>query len=43
MGNDFTDPRRPVAILSIGDMGAGIARLLIAKGIRVVTDLTGRG
>ncbi len=31
-----------IAVLSIGDMGGGIARLLVAKGFRVVTDVTGR-
>jgi predicted dinucleotide-binding enzyme len=42
MGVDFENPRRQIAILSIGDMGAGIARLLVAKGFRVITELTGR-
>ncbi|KAB5563435.1 6-phosphogluconate dehydrogenase [Coniochaeta sp. 2T2.1] len=37
-----TDLKPTIAILSIGDMGAGIARLLVAKGFRVVTDVTGR-
>ncbi|KAB5580325.1 putative Phosphogluconate dehydrogenase [Coniochaeta sp. 2T2.1] len=37
-----TDLKPTVAILSIGDMGAGIARLLVAKGFRIVTDVTGR-
>nr|POE77665.1 hypothetical protein CFP56_09312 [Quercus suber] len=31
-----------VGILSIGDMGAGIARLLIANGFRVVTNVSDR-
>jgi 3-hydroxyacyl-CoA dehydrogenase len=31
-----------VAILSLGEMGAGIARLLNAHSIRVVTVLSGR-
>ncbi|OIW34866.1 6-phosphogluconate dehydrogenase [Coniochaeta ligniaria NRRL 30616] len=35
-------PKTTIAVLSIGDMGGGIARLLVAKGFRVVTDVTGR-
>ncbi|KAH8905436.1 6-phosphogluconate dehydrogenase [Coniochaeta sp. PMI_546] len=35
-------PKTTVAVLSVGDMGSGIARLLVAKGFRVVTDVTGR-
>lgn len=31
-----------VGILSIGDMGLGFARLLIAKGYEVVTNAVGR-
>ncbi|KAH6692319.1 6-phosphogluconate dehydrogenase [Plectosphaerella plurivora] len=31
-----------VAVLSIGDMGVGIARLLISQGFKVVTNVTGR-
>jgi hypothetical protein len=31
-----------VAVLSIGDMGVGIARLLISQGFTVVTNVTGR-
>ncbi|KAK6405096.1 hypothetical protein LTR95_018807, partial [Oleoguttula sp. CCFEE 5521] len=34
--------RATVGILSIGDMGAGIARLLSAHGYRVVTNASGR-
>jgi hypothetical protein len=35
-------PLATVGILSIGDMGVGIAKLLIAKNYRVVTNLEGR-
>ncbi|KAM3086609.1 hypothetical protein ACMFMG_000735 [Clarireedia jacksonii] len=35
-------PRATVGILSIGDMGMGIAKLLIAYGYRVVTNIEGR-
>lgn len=35
-------PLPVVGILSIGDMGAGIARLLVAKGFTVVSNCTGR-
>lgn len=35
-------PLATVGILSIGDMGMGIAKLLIAKNYRVVTNLEGR-
>lgn len=31
-----------VGILSIGDMGMGIAKLLIAKGFSVTTNCAGR-
>lgn len=36
------EPKSTIAILSIGDMGGSIARLLISKGFRIVTDVTGR-
>lgn len=36
------NPKTTIGILSIGDMGGGIARLLVAEGFRVVTDVTGR-
>ena len=35
-------PLATVGILSIGDMGMGIAKLLIARNYRVVTNLEGR-
>lgn len=35
-------PLATVGILSIGDMGMGIAKLLIAKNYRVVTNVEGR-
>jgi hypothetical protein len=35
-------PLATVGILSIGDMGMGIAKLLIARNYRVVTTLEGR-
>lgn len=31
-----------IGILSIGDMGMGIAKLLVAKGFVVATNCTGR-
>jgi 3-hydroxyacyl-CoA dehydrogenase len=31
-----------VGIISIGDMGAGVARLLIAHGYRVLTNVSDR-
>lgn len=31
-----------IGILSIGDMGMGVAKLLISQGYRVVTNLEGR-
>lgn len=34
--------RSAIAIVSIGDMGVGIAKLLIAKGFSVVTNINGR-
>ncbi|KAF2275974.1 6-phosphogluconate dehydrogenase C-terminal domain-like protein [Westerdykella ornata] len=38
----MTSPRATVGILSIGQMGAGIAELLLAHGYRVVTNATDR-
>lgn len=35
-------PLATVGVLSIGDMGMGIARLLIAHNYRVVTNVEGR-
>jgi hypothetical protein len=35
-------PLATVGILSIGEMGMGIAKLLIAKNYRVVTNVEGR-
>lgn len=35
-------PLATVGIQSIGDMGLGIARLLIANNYRVITNATGR-
>lgn len=35
-------PLATVGILSIGDMGMGIAKLLVAHNYRVVTNLEGR-
>lgn len=35
-------PLATVGILSIGDMGVGIAKLLVAHGYRVVTNVEGR-
>jgi len=35
-------PLATVGILSIGDMGVGISRLLIAHNYRVVTNIEGR-
>jgi hypothetical protein len=35
-------PLATVGILSIGDMGMGIAKLLLAKNYRVVTNVEGR-
>jgi len=31
-----------VGIISLGDMGIGVARLLIAKNYKVITNLEGR-
>jgi 3-hydroxyisobutyrate dehydrogenase-like beta-hydroxyacid dehydrogenase len=31
-----------VGVLSIGEMGMGVAKLLIARGYRVVTNVEGR-
>ncbi|CCF43678.1 6-phosphogluconate dehydrogenase [Colletotrichum higginsianum] len=31
-----------VGVISIGDMGVGIAKLLVAKGFRVATNVKGR-
>lgn len=38
----MSSPRATVAILSIGEMGLGVANLLLAQGYRVVTNLEGR-
>lgn len=35
-------PLATVGILSIGDMGLGVAKLLLAHGFDVVTNITGR-
>lgn len=35
-------PRTAIGVLSIGDMGVGIAKLLIAHDFTVVTNVTGR-
>ena len=37
-----TLPRANVAVLSIGEMGLGVANLLLAHGYRVFTNLEGR-
>lgn len=40
---DATTPlRATVGIISLGDMGSGIARLLVAEGYSVVTNCAGR-
>lgn len=38
----MTAPLAHVGILSIGDMGLGIAKLLVANNYRVITNVTGR-
>ncbi|EFW99741.1 6-phosphogluconate dehydrogenase [Grosmannia clavigera kw1407] len=40
--NTKLDPLAKIGILSVGDMGVGIARLLIASGFSVATNCTGR-
>ncbi|KAK3341534.1 6-phosphogluconate dehydrogenase [Lasiosphaeria hispida] len=35
-------PRATIGIISLGDMGSGLARLLVAHGYAVATNLTGR-
>jgi hypothetical protein len=42
IAGDKMAPLATVGILSIGEMGMGIAKLLIAHGYRVVTNLEGR-
>ncbi|KAK3941577.1 hypothetical protein QBC46DRAFT_458267 [Diplogelasinospora grovesii] len=42
MATTTTQPRAKIGILSMGDMGSGIARLLIAHGYAVATNLAGR-
>lgn len=39
---DSQQPASAIGILSIGDMGVGIAKLLIGNGFKVVTNVTGR-
>lgn len=39
----MTTPLASVGIMSIGEMGLGIAKLLIAHDYRVVTNIAGRG
>jgi len=38
----MAEPLATVAILSIGSMGAGVARLLAAHNYRVITNASGR-
>lgn len=38
----MTASRAVVGIISIGEMGLGIAKLLVASGYRVTTNVTGR-
>ncbi|KAF4455877.1 putative 28.5 kDa protein in 7S RNA 5'region [Fusarium austroafricanum] len=38
----ITDPLPKIGLLSIGDMGVGIAKLLIAHGFTVATNISGR-
>jgi len=41
----MSSPSKPLAkigVLSIGDMGEGIAKLLVAHGFAVATNATGR-
>ncbi len=38
----MTAPLAKIGLLSIGDMGAGIARLLVANGFSVATNCSGR-
>lgn len=38
----MTAPMATIGIISIGEMGLGIAKLLRASGFRVVTNATGR-
>lgn len=37
-----SDSKPKIGLLSIGDMGVGIAKLLIAHGFIVATNITGR-
>jgi 3-hydroxyisobutyrate dehydrogenase-like beta-hydroxyacid dehydrogenase len=38
----MSKPLATVGIISIGDMGMGVAKLLLASGYRVITTLSGR-
>ena len=38
----MTASRAVIGIISIGEMGLGIAKLLVASGYRVTTNVTGR-
>lgn len=38
----MTAPMATIGVISIGEMGLGIAKLLKASGFRVVTNVTGR-
>lgn len=38
----MTAPMATIGVISIGEMGLGIAKLLKASGYRVVTNATGR-
>lgn len=42
MASSTDNPRSAIGVLSIGDMGVGIAKLLIAHNFTVVTNVTGR-
>jgi 3-hydroxyisobutyrate dehydrogenase-like beta-hydroxyacid dehydrogenase len=38
----MTAPMATIGVISIGEMGLGVAKLLKASGFRVVTNVTGR-
>jgi 3-hydroxyacyl-CoA dehydrogenase len=38
----MSSPLATIGIISIGEMGLGIAKLLVASGYRVTTNVTGR-
>jgi 3-hydroxyisobutyrate dehydrogenase-like beta-hydroxyacid dehydrogenase len=38
----MASPLATIGIISIGEMGLGIAKLLVASGYRVTTNVTGR-